>query len=78
MTSCHLTSEVLTDSTAGLRRGSGSPQVAAQFQLTKLGKLKREEGVSWRILWRERGTRVLVVLCGERGSRSLFLFPQVK
>ena len=43
-----LTSEVLTDSTAGLR-GSGSPQLAAQFQLTKLGKLKRE-GVSWRIL----------------------------
>ena len=43
------TSEVLTDSTAGLR-GSGSPQLAAQFQLTKLGKLKREEGVSWRIL----------------------------
>ena len=47
--SCRLTSEVLTDSTAGLR-GSGSPQLAAQFQLTKLGKLKREEGVSWRIL----------------------------
>lgn len=47
--SCRLTSEVLTDSTVGLRRGSGSPQLAAQFQLTKLGKLKRE-GVSWRIL----------------------------